>query len=50
MTHHPALYCTGRHGCWASCCCGWAGRSRWTSVVGAHLEFGQHLIGKEGLK
>lgn len=41
--HHPTLYATGRHGCWADCHCGWTGRL-WTTVPGAHLEFGQHLI------
>lgn len=46
MTHHPTLYRTGRHGCWASCCCGWKSRT-WTGVVGAHLDFGRHLIESE---
>lgn len=43
VIHHPTLYRTRRHGCWASCCCGWTSR-RWTSTVGAHLEFGTHLV------
>lgn len=46
MKHHPTLYRTGRHGCWAVCRCGWMGSSSWTTVVGAHLEFGRHLIGR----
>lgn len=46
MNCHPTLYRAGRHGCWASCCCGWLSRT-WTSVTGAHLEFGQHLIESE---
>jgi hypothetical protein len=42
--HHPELYATGRHGCWGACACGgWSSR-RWSSVVGVHLEFGQHLL------
>lgn len=46
MKHHPLLLWTGRHGCWCECSCGWLSR-RWTSVVGAHLQFGQHLIGQD---
>lgn len=42
MKHHPTLFTSGRHGCWAYCRCGWRG-SLWTTVVGAHLDFGQHL-------
>jgi len=42
--HHPWLYATRRHGCWGECQCGgWRSRT-WTSVVGVHLEFGQHLL------
>jgi hypothetical protein len=42
--HEPLLYWTARHGSWASCTCGrWKSRT-WTSVSGAHLEFGQHLL------
>lgn len=43
MKHHPTLCSTGRHGCWSTCSCGWASRL-WTSVVGAHLAFGRHLV------
>lgn len=44
VNHHPMLAATGRHGCWAVCLCGqWQGRL-WTTVTGAHLEFGQHLL------
>lgn len=43
VTHHPALYSTARHGCWATCACRWESR-RWTTTTGAHLEFGRHLI------
>ena len=43
MSHHPTFYSGGRHGCWAICACGWKSRT-WTTTVGAHLEFGKHLI------
>lgn len=43
MTHHPTLYRTRCHGCWAGCSCSWTSRT-WTSTTGAHLDFGQHLI------
>lgn len=41
--HHPGLYAAGRNGCWSCCSCGWASRL-YTTVSGAHLAFGQHLI------
>jgi hypothetical protein len=40
--HHPGLYATGRHGCWARCSCGWESQL-FTTISGAHLAFGQHL-------
>ena len=42
MSHHPTLYRTGRHGCWALCICGWQSRL-YTTTTGAHIAFGQHL-------
>lgn len=41
--HRVTLYWTRRYGCWSTCSCGWSG-SRWTTVTGAHGDFGQHLI------
>lgn len=43
MKHHPTLLSTGRHGCWATCRCGWRSAT-WRTVVGAHLDFGHHLV------
>lgn len=43
VKHHPTLCRTGRHGCWAHCVCGWQSR-RYTTVTGAHLAFGHHLV------
>lgn len=45
MKHHLLLYWTRRAGCWSSCTCGWLS-GRWTTTVGAHLEFGTHLLEK----
>lgn len=45
-THHPTLYSTGRFGCWGLCRCGWKS-DVYTTVVGVHLAFGQHLIAEE---
>lgn len=43
MTHHPALY-SSRFGAWCHCTCGqWRSRI-YTTITGAHIEFGQHLI------
>lgn len=42
MNHHPTLARAGRHGCWATCSCGWQSRL-YTSVTGSHLAFGEHL-------
>lgn len=42
--HEPILYWSGRHGSWCHCVCGtWRSRI-WPGVVGAHLEFGRHLL------
>lgn len=42
--HHPAIYATGRYGCWGECACGqWQSRA-WTTISGVHLEFGEHLL------
>jgi hypothetical protein len=42
--HEPAPYSTRRYGCWATCTCGrWQSRA-WTTVSGAHLEYGLHLL------
>lgn len=43
MRHHPRLLRTSRHGCWCECSCGWLS-NLWTTTVGAHLAFGQHLL------
>lgn len=43
MKHHPTLLSTGRHGCWATCPCGWHSAT-WRTVIGAHLDFGRHLV------
>lgn len=45
MSHHLTLYSAGRHGCWATCSCRAWSSGLWTTVVGAHLAFGRHLIG-----
>ncbi len=42
VKHHPLLTTAGRHGAWCECSCGWRSET-WRSVVGAHLEFGEHL-------
>lgn len=41
--HHPTFYVTGRHGCWATCSCGWKSAT-WREQTGAQLDFGQHLL------
>lgn len=42
--HEPQLYWSGRHGSWCFCACGgWRSRA-WTTLVGAHLDFGRHLL------
>jgi hypothetical protein len=41
--HHPILCRTSRDGCWAYCTCGWISGT-WTSTVGAHVDFGRHLV------
>jgi hypothetical protein len=44
VRHRPYLLFAGRHGSWCECTCGeWRSRI-YTSVTGAHLEFGQHLV------
>jgi hypothetical protein len=45
MNCHPFLYWTARNGSWCHCLYGWKSRD-WTTVTGAHLEFGQHLVKK----
>ena len=42
VRHDPALYSTGRHGCWADCTCGWKS-GLYTTTTGAHRAFGEHL-------
>lgn len=42
--HEPALFSSRRHGCWATCECGRWHSKRWTTTIGAHLEFGEHLL------
>lgn len=42
--HHPELYRAGRFGCWSACHCGWRSRWSYTTVTGAHLAFGEHLL------
>lgn len=42
--HDLALHSTSRYGCWATCSCGWRSR-RWTTTTGAHLQFGEQLLG-----
>lgn len=44
MSHHPQLYATRRNGCWSTCSCGWHSVILYTSVTGAHIAFGQHLV------
>jgi len=46
IKHHPHLMFAGRHGAWCSCPCGWSSGT-YFSVVGAHLEFGRHLLTAE---
>lgn len=41
--HHPTYHVTGRHGCWATCLCGWKSAT-WREQNGAQLDFGQHLL------
>jgi hypothetical protein len=41
--HEPLILTTRRHGSWCTCWCGWKSTA-WTSTVGAHLAFGQHLL------
>lgn len=43
MRHDPTLCRTGRHGCWATCTCGWES-GLFTTVSGAHQAFGEHLL------
>lgn len=40
--HHPILY-TCRTGSWSTCLCGWKSTTQ-TTVIGAHLAFGGHLV------
>ncbi|GGM53470.1 hypothetical protein ACFFX1_54875 [Dactylosporangium sucinum] len=42
--HHPELYRAGRFGCWSACHCGWRSRWSYTTITGAHLAFGGHLL------
>ena len=42
VSHHPT-HMTSTQGCWATCSCGWRSAT-YRGVVGAHLDFGQHLI------
>jgi hypothetical protein len=44
MTHHPAIYRARRYGTWGQCACGWISAHTYTTVTGAHLAFGQHLL------
>jgi hypothetical protein len=44
MSHEPCLYATTRYGCWCHCTCGqWRSRT-YTTVTGAHIAFGTHLL------
>jgi hypothetical protein len=47
MSHHPYLYWTARYGCWCHCACGQWKSGIYTTVTGAHLAFGRHLIKPE---
>lgn len=42
--HHPFLAGCGRLGWWSTCPCGWRSRWSYTTVSGAHIEFGKHLL------
>jgi hypothetical protein len=42
--HEPSLYSSRRYGCWATCECGRWHSKRWTTTIGAHIEFGDHLL------
>lgn len=42
--HHPELYHARQLGAWVWCCCGWRSRWSYTTVTGAHLAFGEHLL------
>jgi hypothetical protein len=44
VRHEPLLYSAGRYGSWGGCLCGrWRSRT-WTAPIGAHIEFGGHLL------
>jgi hypothetical protein len=42
--HHPELYRAAQLGAWAWCRCGWRSHWSYTTVTGAHLAFGEHLL------
>jgi hypothetical protein len=41
--HHPVLH-SSRAGCWCVCTCGHWRSPTFTTVSGAHLSFGKHLL------
>lgn len=45
--HEPQLCASARCGCWAICACGWRSRL-YTTVTGAHIAFGAHLVDEDG--
>jgi len=44
VNHHPFLAGCRRLGWWSVCRCGWKSRWSYTTVSGAHLAFGTHLL------
>jgi hypothetical protein len=42
--HEPSLFASRRVGCWATCECGRWRSGQWSSVIGAMVEFGKHLL------
>lgn len=46
MKHHPVLYRYRQRywRCYSACICGWIAEYEYTTISGAHLEFGQHLL------
>lgn len=44
MKHELFMLTASRRGCYAVCSCGWRCEVPYTTVSGAHLAFGQHLL------
>lgn len=44
MRSHEPMFTVSRYGCNTFCSCGWKTEQFYTTISGAHLMFGAHLI------